>query len=95
MLESARSAIQIRVVWPPRYDFQAGCHWKLGSYARREPSGEYEASCTRGSGTSVGNPPATGTVYICSGSATLPRGERNATRVPSGVQPSATSAPGW
>jgi hypothetical protein len=62
MLESARFAIHTGVVWPPRYCFQADCHWKKGTYASREPSGEYAAWSPDGSGSSVGLPPATGTV---------------------------------
>ncbi len=31
MLESDKSAIQIRAVWPPLYFFQAGCHWGMGA----------------------------------------------------------------
>src|SRR5215472_10348169 len=93
--ESVRSAIQTRVVWPPRYFFHPGCHWKNGRYARCAPSGEKAASVPEGSGSSVGKPPFVERVKSLGRSRTELRIELKSTDLPSGVQQTAMSGPGW
>src|SRR5438876_168005 len=96
MLESARLAIQMGFVCPPRYRFHAACHWRLGTYAICEPSGEKHPSLALARGTSVAKPPVTGTVKsLETPKVKLERMETNRTRLPSGVQPTASSGAGW
>src|SRR5262249_37294977 len=60
------------------------------------PSGEKDASAARGSGTAVSMPPVSGTVKSWETPAAWAwREERKTTLLPSGVQPTTTSSPGW
>src|SRR6185437_16860217 len=65
-------------------------------YAMRRPSGEILPWYARGSGIGDSTPPSTGTVQKRGTAlgASLARVDENTTFLPSGVQPSTTSAPG-
>jgi hypothetical protein len=56
---SARLAIQIGVVRPPRYLFQMSFAGAAGMYARRLPSGLYDPSHAIGSSIASGFTPST------------------------------------
>src|SRR5579885_2374177 len=65
-------------------------------YATRRPSGEILPWYARGSGIGDSTPPSTGTVQNRGAAlgASVARDELNTMFLPSGVQPSTTSAPG-
>src|SRR5258708_16239217 len=65
MLESVRFAIQIGVVCPPRYRFQAWNARATGTYAKWVPSEENDPSYAVGSGSLVGYTPLTPIVKSC------------------------------